>query len=811
MQNRRKSIAVVSIILVGVLLFGISTIFMSQELVVNAENTESLLMDTRKSIGVYEDDTYQLSTGVTVSSKTVWKANTSLLDSKGEKKTLYVTNPGSWVQYHPNQSGAVLEFGYYDIYFWFPYHEQNEGINLNAEIYSGGKTYQVPCSTLVQNAGTGNESRWVKIGGFYFTGASDEYLKLTSTGYARVADVKFEKVGMQMNTRVTEGNLSEEEKNNYELGLGVTLSSQTIWNANSLMTDSQGVQRTLFCTQPGASVQYFPNQAGLERGTYDVYFWFVYQEQNAGINLNAEVFSNGGIVQVPCAKLQENAGNGTESRWVKVGTYFFTGNTNEYLKLTSTGYARIADIKFVKTDLHMDVRSTVGQVQQNEHNFDLSAGVTLSSKENWSANSTLTNSQNIQRTIWTSRSGEWVQYTPSNTNSGFEEGIYDVYFWFIHHEQNVGINLNAEVNANGQMYQVPCSDLQTSAGSGSESRWVKIGQYQFNGTNDEYLKLTSTGYARIADVKFVKTASIDHSASPSPAPSVEPIFQLTPDYTFDDGNSEVFTLSVPSEASPGSYSYGTSTTGGSSHTYCDLDSAKGIYTITGVSDGKYEVYYKIPLINSNNTNKMTLSLTDSAGMIFHRTYDIQTDGADQQNPADNVSAQGYHTQQWIKLEGTYSFYSDRTATLIAGKEKGYAGNVRYDTVGLVKVGEAPPLVDYNPTTVQANCVSGQIYDYAVIAQNQQPQSNVKYIVTYNPNELALYDIYGYTPEQELSAEALQERGILLLANTPGHLIFQCTDTAAAGQTLSGAVNLLRFKALSDGERVITVKATREVV
>lgn len=84
---------------------------------------------------------------------------------------------------------------------------------------------------------------------------------------------------------------------------------------------------------------------------------------------------------------------------MKVGTFAFNGNEDEYLKLISQGAkARVGDVKFEKTEdaawtptpapspLRMDVRSD-DRTEENGDAFILSKGVTAS--ENWSGNSGL--------------------------------------------------------------------------------------------------------------------------------------------------------------------------------------------------------------------------------------------------------------------------------------------------------------------------------------------------------------------------------------------------------------------------------------
>lgn len=486
------------------------------ESIQNTNTIKSLTMDARTTTGNLTGESaynYELSAGVTVSSASIWSANSGLTNSEGEIKTLY-TGSG-WIKYYPNQSGAVLDYGIYDIYYWFPYHEQNAGINLNAEIYSNGRTKQIPCSALVQNAGSGTDSRWVKIGSFDFRGDSNEYLKLSANGFARVADVKFVKTGVRMDIRTTVGNIPYNQSYDYDLGPGVTVGSPTHWSANSGLRNSQGELKTVYSTGGYApTVQFNPNLAGdgLVPGTYDIYFWNLYHDTYTSVNMSADVNANGNVTHLSQADLDEAAGNMIESKWVKIGTFDLTGADEEYLKFTGIGLSHVADVKFVKTDLHMDVRSTVGQRWGEEsYTYDLSDGVSISSKNEWSANSSLRNSQGFVRTLYTGNAGKWVQFNPNQIGSSLENGDYDVYFWFVYNNQNAGIHLDAEVKANGQVYQVPCSDLLESAGNGMQSRWVKIGRYQFSGASDEYLKLISTGFARIGDVKFIKAGQSGQS------------------------------------------------------------------------------------------------------------------------------------------------------------------------------------------------------------------------------------------------------------------------------------------------------------
>ena len=131
---------------------------------------------------------------------------------------------------------------------------------------------------------------------------------------------------------------------------------------------------------------------------------------------------------------------------------------------------------------------------------------------------------------------------------------------------------------------------------------------------------------------------------------------------------------------------GGSATGGSLHLYAHSDQVTGVFHLVDVPTGIYEVYYKVPLVHSSNTDKMTLDIVDSVGKTGSGIYDTKSI-EDLPGHTDNISTQGIKTQSWIKLDGQYTFYPQIPGTLTAGKVKGATGAVRYEAVTLIKVGD----------------------------------------------------------------------------------------------------------------------------
>lgn len=166
--------------------------------------------------------------------------------------------------------------------------------------------------------------------------------------------------------------------------------------------------------------------------------------------------------------------------------------------------------------LRMDVRTSSG----SQPSFTAAQGVTLSGT--WNATTGLSGSTSAVGSLWASGASAdttYAIYQPNKSGSTLEAGNYNVYFWYVYHSGNA-MNLKADVLAGGDTFTV---DQQTlTASGGSKAQWVKVGTYAFTGAEEEYLKLTATGYARIADVKFEKTDEPAATPTPTPAPTPTP-------------------------------------------------------------------------------------------------------------------------------------------------------------------------------------------------------------------------------------------------------------------------------------------------
>lgn len=453
---------------VTVLLF---TMLMALFLPAHADNLVSTQLITLKDAGFTKSDGWNEET---------W-ANSQGSAEMGSNLITY--DIGNFGQYQPSN----LEPGWYDVSFWnLKYTGQSNPLYLEASVYSNQKSIDNIKLTPPDDNLEDRTGEWTKIGTYYFSGSNDEYVRLISTGMCRISDVKFEKNDeFQFTYRV--GYKSEEC---IKEGTWYTLS----WPDSTGDTEkasAYGITKNNY-------VQYQPAAGALEEGYYDIYFWNLKFADTNPVKMTASVSSGGEIRE----KISLPVTTATEDRtgaWSKIGTYWFKGDGDEFVRLVTTGeeYARVADVKFVKNDDYVPPALTyrIGyrspQCTKTGTWYPVKWPDSTGDTENASG--------------YTSQKGDSVRYTPES----MEPGWYDVSFWNLRYDaQTNPIKMTATVRFNGKTK----TDIALPTNTTTEEkngRWDKIGTYYFTGTGDEYVELVATGglSTRVADVQFVKNDS----------------------------------------------------------------------------------------------------------------------------------------------------------------------------------------------------------------------------------------------------------------------------------------------------------------
>ncbi|MBQ7040042.1 MAG: hypothetical protein IJN39_05690, partial [Clostridia bacterium] len=434
---------------------------------------------------------YTTSDGFSLSDASKWTLTNNWPGYNGSIPTYWGCTEGEYAQYKPHN----LVEGWYDVYFWnMKCYDQQNPVKMTATIYSNGTTItNIPLE--VTTATVDKEGTWTKIGTYYFKGTNDEYMRLVANGEsnARPAEAKFVKNENYVPTeKVTFCHITT-------FSSGFTKSGT--WNPGTF-PDSTGNTTSgasYYGEVIGSYTQYTP--FNLEPGWYDISFWNLkYQDHQDPMKMTGTVYSNGELT----TNIPLSVSTATVDRtgaWTKVGTYYFDGSNTEYFRLVSTYEgmtSRPSDVKFEKNN---DYIPPVVLVTEQEIGYG-DEGQTLSSESAWSATNWPSGTDYSKWHYYGNTLGEYVQYTPKN----LEPGWYDITFWNMKcFEQQTPIKMTGTVHSNGGTKENIALETTTATTDG-DGVWTKAGTFYFEGTNDEYFRLVSTGQtnARPANVRFVK-------------------------------------------------------------------------------------------------------------------------------------------------------------------------------------------------------------------------------------------------------------------------------------------------------------------
>lgn len=96
------------------------------------------------------------------------------------------------------------------------------------------------------------------------------------------------------------------------------------------------------------------------------------------------------------------------------------------------------------------------------------------------------------------------------------------------------------------------------------------------------------------------------------------------------------------------------------------------------------------------------------------------------------------------------------------------------------------------------------FDLSLIVYNVQDFSELTYVVTYDPNQVEVMDLYDYTPQPDVTASGRIPGSILDVTHTPGKITYKVNQSVVPGTSWSGEISTIIFKSKIDGESAIRV-------
>lgn len=340
---------------------------------------------------------------------------------------------------------------------------------------------------------------------------------------------------------------------------------------------------TIYSGGENSSASFKPDSGVLKAGFYKVdYYKILYAGSYSRPVVKFEIFHNG--------KLDTESFNFNEAatknvkEYIDLGTYYFSGDGTEYVKVVNTTQdcvLRTSAVKFTLSEATEEIAADRGGILVTGAPFGNSCW------SNTIGHAKCVTAKGEQNVFSTNAANAFAGYTADIA----EEGYYDVYIYKIRYIADSAAKLNTYIIHDGRQdsAEVDFSDMK-----GDSSVWQYLGRYFFSGNaKNEYISFENTvsgQWARVGGVKLVK--------SDIPCEGYEETIVRATDRANTNANGFSWALSSAVTADDGSATLYSTTPG-----------ARFTFKANTLTEGTYKVYYwRAPYISGNDDNLwMTVS------------------------------------------------------------------------------------------------------------------------------------------------------------------------------------------------------------
>lgn len=155
----------------------------------------------------------------------------------------------------------------------------------------------------------------------------------------------------------------------------------------------------------------------------------------------------------------------------------------------------------------------------------------------------------------------------------------------------------------------------------------------------------------------------------------------------------------------------------------------------------------------------------------------------------------------VEIDGTTIYNGSETTYIHTDLEPGtsHVYRVRAKNItGVTAWSDAIIESTTNPTYV-VGCTSGNLFNLSLLASNVQDFTELKFVVTYNPEEIEVVDLNSFTPQMDLNSQGKIDGTDLYVEHTYGRIEFTVDKSLVPGTSWSGEITDILFRAKIDGE------------
>ena len=219
-----------------------------------------------------------------------------------------------------------------------------------------------------------------------------------------------------------------------------------------------------------------------------------------------------------------------------------------------------------------------------------------------------------------------------------------------------------------------------------------------------------------------------------------------------------------------------------------------VFAHTGLLPGTYHDY-RIRVKNTDLPNDWCVVLTVSS----------LPEPPGRTNISDYYATSNSIQFWWEPVVGAVSYDIEADGALLANVtditcihealQTGTAHQYRVRARTLLDVSPWSELIEISTstTTYEVVCPKGEVFDYTLLAINVQDFSNVKYVVSFNENDLEIVDLCTFTPTDDTMTAGVIPGTNLTVNRLDGIIEFTLTENIAPGTCWSGELTTIRFR------------------
>lgn len=154
----------------------------------------------------------------------------------------------------------------------------------------------------------------------------------------------------------------------------------------------------------------------------------------------------------------------------------------------------------------------------------------------------------------------------------------------------------------------------------------------------------------------------------------------------------------------------------------------------------------------------------------------------------------------LEIDGQVLDGGQDTDYLHGGLEPGTAHTYRVRAKGITGVTAWSPAITVSTTnpTYTVECTYDKAFDFSLLASNVQDFTELKFVVTYNPDELEVTDLFSFTPGEDVITQGRIAGSDIYVTYTPGRIEITVDKSIVPGTSWSGEISAIVFRSKIDG-------------